>query len=447
MVLQLFVEIFALTTFEKSEGSLVMKKRICVISLVLCIFLLGTGAVSCKTKLMFWYSLGGHNGTVIESLVEDFNNSQSDILVEAQYMGNHTEIVQKLLASIAGNATPHVSTLGQRQGIPQIYDSGVLYSIDELTQRYGGLDMDDLVPGFVQRFTYRDRLVALPFANSTPALHYNRDLFEEAGLDPNEAPETWEELIEYANKLTKDTDGDGRIDQWGFNTAADTPWYVYALIGQIEGKMMDDNWNPLFNSEKGVQVVEFWSDLVHEHKVMPELMHPHVEQDFVTGKLAMLFNSIGSTGSFASQIGDSFDYGVAPLPGNLTKSVPVGGAGIGVFKSSPKEEEASWEFVRWLLSPDIMARWAVETGYVPVTYSSTHTSTIQNHIASNPNASVGIEQLDYVAAEGVNPADFEVWSGITSILEQVEADPNANIKRLLDGLADQVSIYVKQYQN
>ena len=157
-----------------------MKKRICVISLVLCIFLLGTGAVSCKTKLMFWYSLGGYNGTVIESLVKDFNNSQSDILVEAQYMGNHTEIVQKLLASIAGNATPHVSTLGQRQGIPQIYDSGVLYSIDELTQRYGGLDMDDLVPGFVQRFTYRDRLVALPFANSTPALHYNRDLFEEA---------------------------------------------------------------------------------------------------------------------------------------------------------------------------------------------------------------------------------------------------------------------------
>ncbi len=94
-----------------------------------------------------------------------------------------------------------------------------------------------------------------------------------------------------------------------------------------------------------------------------------------------------------------------------------------------------------------MAKWAVETGYVPVTYSSTHTSTIQNHIASNPNARVGIQQLDYVAAEGVNPADFEVWSGITAILEQVESDPDANIKRLLDNLAEQVRIYVKQYQN
>lgn len=425
-----------------------MNKPTCVLrvaTMITVLVLFATTSAFASVQLTFWHSLGGLPGQVLEELVTEFNDSQSEIAVDAQYMGNHSEIVQKLLASIAGRSTPHIATLGQRQGIPQIYDSGALLTADELIARYGGLERADLLEGFVTKFTYRDQLVALPFANSTPVIHYNKDLFREAGLDPERGPETWDELVEYAKKLTKDTNGDGRIDQWGLNTGGDTPWYIYALITQNNGQVLDGDWEPQFNDKQAVEVFQLWSDLVHKHKVMPDLMHAHMAQDFVMGKLGMGLSSIGSTANFANQIGESFDYGVAFLPGNLQRAVPVGGAGIGVFKSNAEEEEATWEFTQWLLSPDIMAKWAMDTGYVPVTHSATNSEALQTYIADDARAGVGITQLEYLKSEGVNPADFEIWSGITKLLEQIESNPRADIQRLLDDLAEQIRTYIRQY--
>jgi sn-glycerol 3-phosphate transport system substrate-binding protein len=418
-----------------------------IMRLVVCIGLLVvlSASASAAIKVNFWHSIGALHGQILEEFVDEFNKSQSEIIVEATYMGDHTEIMQKVMAAIAGRATPHLSTMSQRHGIPQLYDSGALLAIDDAIEKYGMMDKDDFYQGFVERYTYRGKMVAAPFAASTPVIHYNKDLFREAGLDPERGPETWEELVEFAKALTKDTNNDGIIDQWGITMGADTPWYIYAMLGQSQVPVLDENLNPLFDSPESVEVFQFWSDLVHVHKVMPPLMHANSLQDFVTGKAGMLFQSIASRSKVIEAVGDDFDYGIAFLPGNKVRSVPVGGTGLAIYNAKPEEEKAAFTFMSWFLSPEIAARWSIATGYVPVTKSAAELPIMKEYLEEVPRDAVGVAQLVYLNSVGTAPADFEVWQGFTTILEEIESDPNLDIAKRLKDLATAVKKYNAEY--
>ena len=62
------------------------------------------------------------------------------------------------------------------------------------------------------------RMHAMPGDYMTMVLFYNTEMFKAAGLNPDKPPKTWDEFLQYAKKLTRDTDGDGKVDQWGFGT-------------------------------------------------------------------------------------------------------------------------------------------------------------------------------------------------------------------------------------
>ena len=54
----------------------------------------------------------------------------------------------------------------------------------------------------------------IPFQRSTPVLYWNKEAFKDAGLDPNKAPATWDEMVSFGKKLTK-KDASGNVTQWG----------------------------------------------------------------------------------------------------------------------------------------------------------------------------------------------------------------------------------------
>lgn len=73
-------------------------------------------------------------------------------------------------------------------------------------------------------------LYALPFNRSTPMFYYNKDMFEEVGLDPEAPPQTWDELKEYAAKLSIPD------ERWGFEMPIDA-WFYEAFIMQSDGRI------------------------------------------------------------------------------------------------------------------------------------------------------------------------------------------------------------------
>ncbi|MCP4403046.1 MAG: sugar ABC transporter substrate-binding protein [bacterium] len=103
-------------------------------------------------------------------------------------------------------------------------------------------------------------------------LMYRKDLFESAGLSG--PPKDWDELVEFAKKLTVDKDGDGNIDQWGYAYSADPSGETVletfgSFLNMAGGKLWNDDGTAAFNSSEGEAALQFMADLVHKHKVAP----------------------------------------------------------------------------------------------------------------------------------------------------------------------------------
>jgi sn-glycerol 3-phosphate transport system substrate-binding protein len=390
--------------------------------------------------LVWWTTSTG----LMDTLAKEYGDANG-ISIQAQNQGNYDQMVQKVQAGIATNSLPHIAILGQRHGIPQMADSGKLIPLADLVAQDPSYGEADFLPVFWKKFTYKGRIQTSPFINSSPVLHYNKTAFKEAGLDPEKPPTTHDELVTAAKALTK-RQGD-TVSQWGLGTAADTPWYAYAMIWQNGGALLADDGSPAFNKEPGIQTLQLWKAFVHEHKVMPPLQHDDSEKDFPAGKVGMLFSSSASGGGFEKQIGDKFEYGLARFPANKQRAVPVGGASLGIFHSDPAHEAAAWGFLKWLTSPEINARIAKETGYVAIRNATLDQPVMKELLTQNPRRATAIQQIrDDIRAEGISPADAVIWLGLGKVQQQLEADASADPKKLLDDLAAETAKYLKEYE-
>ncbi|NVM25900.1 MAG: ABC transporter substrate-binding protein, partial [Desulfobacterales bacterium] len=277
-----------------------------------------------------------------------------------------------------------------------------------------------------------------PNAVSNSLLYYNADMFREVGLDPDRPPKTWEELVAYAKKLTRDMDGDGKIDKWGLGTHTTTNYFLYALILQNGGRLFDSEGNPAFTSQEAVEACQFWSDLVHKYKVMPPLTHKATNKLFIAGTTAMMYQSTGFLKKIGKKIGDRFDVRVAFLPKNKQYGTGLGGTSIGMFKSNPKRETATWEFVKWVTNTKWGAYWSENTGYVTTRKSSNELASYQKFLETHPRYKVAAEQMKYALIMPATKADGIIYKPFSKLAEKLEADPNVDIKKALDEIAELV---------
>lgn len=350
-----------------------------------------TPAPAQKTKITFWYALSGAQGKVVEDMAAKFNQSSKTTQVEVIFQGSYADIAQKLTAAITAKTVPDVAQMG---GAPTLGESGAIVPVADLVS---DADKKDIFDGFWDYNKFNGKVVSMPFNNSTPMLYYNKDMFTAAGLDPNKPPTTWDELVTAAKALTKDTNNDGKTDQWGFNTHTDTHWYLSAMIMQNGGKILsDDGKKVIYNSPEGIEALQFWGDLVTKHKVMPPNQHAQAGADFTTGKLGMIMRS----SSFLATVEKDakFKVGVAILPGKKVKSVPIGGASLLVFKTTPERQKAAWEFVQWMTNAENSLSLFTQTNYVPIRKSVASMPAVKDYIAKSPNSEVLIKQLEFASA-------------------------------------------------
>lgn len=146
-------------------------------------------------------------------------------------------------------------------------------------------------PGVMKASTYKGTTYGAPLMMKDTELYYRKDLLEEEGL---EVPKDWDELVNAAKKLTKDKDGDGNIDQYGFAyLGADKLGFTFrTFLYQSGGEMFDENLNPVFNSSAGVKALTFMSDLINKYEVTPKgissMGEGNVGDLFISGKVAMV---------------------------------------------------------------------------------------------------------------------------------------------------------------
>ncbi len=211
----------------------------------------------------------------------------------------------------------------------------------------------------------------MPFQRSTVVMYYNKELFKEAGLDPNKPPTTWAEMKDAATKLTK-KDASGKVTQWGVQIpSSGFPYWLFQTLTTTNDAMLaNEAGNAVkFDDPKVIEALQYWVDLgkagVHPPGVVEWGTTP---KDFFEKKVAIMYTTTGNLTNVKNNA--KFDFGVAMIPGNKRKGSPTGGGNFYIFKkATPAQQEAAFKFVKWITQPERAAQWSMDTGYVAVSRS------------------------------------------------------------------------------
>jgi sn-glycerol 3-phosphate transport system substrate-binding protein len=338
----------------------------------------------------FWYSMGGANGDLIQSMVKDFNEKNKDVMVTATYQGNYYDTSAKIQAAVASGTTPHVSMVVDMHNA-MFADAEVLENMEPFMKR-DKVDFNDFIPGLLDWSVYNKKIISLPFNRSTPLFYYNKDQLKAAGLS-EKGPQTWEELESFARKLTI------KGERWGFSCPIDI-WFYLGMVFQNGGQILSaDGKHGGFNNEIGTKPIYFWRKMIDEGimKMPPGKEYNSWEvamQDFLNGKTSMIMTSTGYLYGILNSAQGKFEVGTGFLPKAKQWGTPTGGANIAMLAGKPaKETEAAWRFIKYMTDTPQVIYFSQKSGYMPSRKSAVDSASMQAFFVQKPQFKTAIEQL------------------------------------------------------
>ncbi|HIW32141.1 MAG TPA: ABC transporter substrate-binding protein [Candidatus Paenibacillus intestinavium] len=402
-------------------------------------------------KVVWWHSMGGELGSAVTQLVTDFNASQSNIIVEEIYQGSYDESLNKMKASMDSKTGP---------SLIQVYEIGSRFMIDSKSttpiQKFvdaEGFDMSQLEENITNYYTFDGQLHSMPFNTSNAILYYNKDLFEAAGLDPEKAPATFEEVKEYAEKLTVNGQAGASFAIYG--------WFMEQFFAN-QGSDYLNNGNgrsaaateSLLNNEVGLQTLTWWKELVDSGNVLNlGRASADTKKAFLAGQIAMTLDSTASLRGMVDAAEGQFEIGTGFLPkaeGAADGGIIVGGASLWIMNNkSDEEQQAAWEFIKYLAKPETQAYWNVNTGYFPITKKAYDQQLIIDNLAKYPQFQTAIDQLHASkpstasngAVMGVFPEARQIVEGaIEEALTGIK-EPQAALDSAAKAITDKISTY------
>jgi sn-glycerol 3-phosphate transport system substrate-binding protein len=366
---------------------------------------LAAGAVAAApVDLRFYYpiAVGGPITKIIDSMVADFEKENPEIKVQPIYSGTYQDTIVKVLTALKGSEPPHLSVVLSTDMFTLI-DEGVLLPFDNFIKTADDKAwLNSFFPGFMANSQTGGKTWGIPFQRSTVVLYWNKEAFKQAGLDPERAPATWAEMVEYGQKLTK-RDASGNVSQWGLQVPSSgfPYWLFQGFTTQNDVLLMNDAGNETyFDKPAVIEAVQFWVDLAKKYKISPDgiLEWGTTPKDFFERKIAMMWTTTGNLTNVKANA--PFDFGVAMLPAGKRPGSPTGGGNFYVFKSAtPEQQQAALKFIKWMTTPERAAEWGIKTGYVAVHADAWDTPAMKQYVAGFPAAAVARDQLKYAVAE------------------------------------------------
>lgn len=343
-----------------------------------------------KTEVVFWHSMSGAFGEAIDKIVADYNASQDEVHVTAEYQGNYYDMAAKLQTAVTSGDSPNLAQL-EMVRVKMFSDYGILANISDAAVE-AGLDTTQFFDGLMASCDWGAGLYGLPFNRSTPMFYYNKDMFAEVGLDPESPPTNWEELREYANKLSI------ADERWGFEVPIDA-WFYEAFIMQSDCQLLnEDETDIAFNNDAGTAPLYLLREMIDEGsmKAPPGQEYNSYEaarSDFAAGITGMIITSSGDLGTLNTAC--DFEVGTAFLPGNTRYGVPTGGANVVALTGHDAEMAATMDFVKYLTSADVAGYWSSVTGYVPISQAAADSDVYQTFLNENENGKTAMAQMAY----------------------------------------------------
>ena len=403
-----------------------------------------------KTTISFWHSMGGVNGQAIDTLVQKFNDeNEYGITVEAEYQGSYDDALNKLKSAQIGN---------MGADLVQVYEIGTRFMIESgwIVPMQSMVNADEydtsvLESNLAAYYTINDMLYSMPFNSSTPLMYYNKDMFDAAGI--TEIPDSLESIAQIGDKLLDS--GAQEVMSLGIYG-----WFFEQFIGK-QGLEYANNGNGRTEAATAVAFDENGAaaNILNEWKNLYDLGYaPNVGKggdaglaDFSAGKSAITLGSTASLKQILQDVDGKFEVGTAYFP--KVKSTDEGGVSIGgaslwaLDNNDPKKLRATWEFVKFLISPESQAFWNAETGSFPVNVDAHDEDVFKENIEKYPQFETAIDQLHDSAPQYAG-ALLSVFSEARAIVEsEIESMLNGNetVDEAVDSMASQINDAIEEY--
>ena len=224
----------------------------------------------------------------------------------------------------------------------------------------------------VQRAPYiDDTCYGITSASVWTVLYYNKEMFREAGLDPEHPPRTWDELIDYADRLTvRRADGTPTraglsLRKTGFKPGTAGKWktFLYSAGGRAYN---DDGTRSAFNSEAGRAALDLYKTILFDKKIDSVDLEGD-QQGFGQGRAAMFIREVHVV-RWLQENYPGLDFGVAPIPAREA-SISSGGSYLWVVSKDSPHQEAAWRFIQFLMEDEAYEAYASIGGILPATKS------------------------------------------------------------------------------
>ncbi len=359
-------------------------------------------AAAAQTEVHWWHAMGGELGQKLEAIVADYNASQSDYVVVPTYKGTYPETMTAAIAAFRAGEQPAIVQVFEVGTGTMMAAQGAVYPVYQLMADMGEpFDPASFLPSVVGYYTDTDgNLLSMPFNSSTPIMYYNKDVFEAAGLNPEQPPRTWEELEQFSRQIV-----DAGAAPCGFTTSwiswihteNMSAWHNQP-IGTLENGFAGFGTELTLNNPV---VVSHWENLA---RWQDEGLFQYggagggddAPPKFYSGECAIFFNSSAGRAGVVANATD-FDVGYGMLP-HYAEFQPqnsiIGGATLWVLQGLEEETyRGVADFFTYLSSPEVQAEWSQGTGYLPITQAAYDLSREQGFFEANPGTELPIQQI------------------------------------------------------
>ncbi len=355
-----------------------------------------------QTTIEFWYAFSdAPRSGWIQDRIEEFNaqleEQGMDYEVTGERKGSYRETLEAAALAARQGQPPHLVQLFE-VGSQLALDSGIFKPIGEV----GGIDESAYIEPVINYYTLGGEVNSIPFNSSSPIIYANQDLMAEAGLDPEDVPETFGEVLDACEA------GDAAGLEANCITFPLHSWFFEQWMSE-QNALLANNGNGrdaratelLLDSEPALRIGQFMADLAENgwYSYTGTLEDWGGSEAIFANQDAMFFiTSTADAGNItraAADNGFAVKTGLLPIPDGVERNgVVIGGASVWLTDGHTTEElEVARDFALYMTNTENMVSWHKLTGYYPVVNDSVDALEAEGWFEEEPNFAVAFDQL------------------------------------------------------
>ncbi|MEW6694800.1 sn-glycerol-3-phosphate-binding periplasmic protein UgpB [Tepidimonas thermarum] len=393
---------------------------------------LGVTSAHAQTEIVWWHSMGGALGEWVNDLAKSFNDSQKDYKVVPVFKGSYDESMTAAIAAFRAGNAPHILQVFEVGTATMMASRNAIVPVAEVMKK-AGVTFDpnayvDAVKGYYT--APNGQMLSFPFNSSTTVLHYNKDAFKAAGLDPNKPPKSWPEVALAAAKLKTAGHRCPFTTSWQSWTQLES----FSAWHNVEFATKNNGFGGLdarlaFNSPLHVRHIENLGNMAKQGLFVYKGRGNAADATYVSGECAMMTGSSALYGSVKRNA--KFDFGISTLPyypdvPGAPQNTVIGGASLWVMAGKKDADyKGVAQFFAHLSKPEVAAASHQRTGYLPVTRAAYELTEKSGFYKQNPGTDVSVEQMIRKTTDksrGIRLGNFvQIRTIVDEELEQVWA--------------------------